>query len=150
ALDLAFDKVTGALRQATWKVDGTPFFPEGFPGLGAVMATKFDSLQREESAETIRLHFGNGAGDRLTWSIPKKGLVLGLSWTTQRGTHVQALPLPTHLEDLKGLENARVLTLTEKELQTATWSSMLKDPFFSFLGAKRKTLPQPESRLGMD
>jgi YidC/Oxa1 family membrane protein insertase len=150
ALDLAFDRATGALRQATWKVDGTPFFPEGFPGLGAVMATRFETLQREEGPEAIRLTFGNAAGDRLTWSVPRKGLVLGLSWTTQRGTHVQALPLPTRLEDLKGLEVARVLTLTEKQLQTATWSSMLKDPFFSFLGAKRKPLPQPEMRLGMD
>ncbi len=149
-LDLSFDKATGALRQATWKADATPFFPASFQGLGAVMATTFDRVHRDTTPTDTLLHFENAQGDRLTWRIPNKGLVLGLSWTTQRGTHIQAMPLPSQLEDLKGLEAGRVLTLTEKELKSTTWSSMLKDPFFSFLGAKRSTLPQPQERLGMD
>lgn len=149
-LDLTFDAANGALRQATWKADGTPFFPADFQGLGAMMATRFDSHRQEATATDLLLHFESTLGDRLTWRIPKDGLVLGFSMQTSRGTHVQAMPLPQRIEDVKGLETGRVITLTEKDIHSASWSSMLTDPWFMSLGRKRTPLPTPEMRLGMD
>ena len=149
ALTITWSQRTGAVVQAIWK-DGTPLFPDGFQGLGGILATDFDQTRTEETPEGTKVHFGNGAGDELTWSLPRQGHALGLTWTTARGTHLRALPLPASLEDLKGLEAGRVLTLSESKVQETTWTSMLKDPFFSFLGAKRKPLPPTELRLGMD
>ena len=43
-----------------------------------------------------------------------------------------------------------MFTLTEKGIEAVAWTEMLHDPFFSFLGAKRKVLPPTSERLGLD
>ena len=148
-LTLTWSQRTGAVVQAVWK-DGTPLFPEGFHGFGGIIETAFDRTRTEETPEGTRVHFGNAQGDDLTWTLPRGGHALTVTWTTSRGTHLRAMPLPTSLDGLKGLESGRVLTLSEVKAHEATWTSMLKDPFFSFLGAKRTPLPPTELRLGMD
>ena len=148
-LKVTFSTRTGAVVQAEWK-DGTPLLPAHFQGLGSIMATTFDRHREETTPEGTQVHFENAAGDRLSWTLPRKGHALQVVWTTTRGAHLRALPLPASLDELKGMEAGRVLTLTDKEIHSTSWDSILKDPFFSFFGAKRSTLPVAEARLGMD
>jgi YidC/Oxa1 family membrane protein insertase len=148
-LTVTWSARSGAVVQAEWK-DGTPLFPKDFLGLGGILATTFERHRVETTPEGTQVHFETAQGDHLAWTLPRAGHALQVTWTTSRGAHLRALPLPASLDDLKGLEAGRVLTLTDKHIQDVTWDSMLKDPFFKFLGAKRKTLPVAESRLGMD
>ncbi len=148
-LTVTWSQATGAVVQAVWK-DGTPLFPEGFGGLGGILATTFDGARTEAGPLGTQVHFTNASGDALSWTLPARGHGLLVSWTTSRGTHLRALPLPASLDHLKGMEAGRVMTLSESKIHEASWTSMLKDPFFSFLGAKRTALPPTELRLGMD
>jgi YidC/Oxa1 family membrane protein insertase len=43
-----------------------------------------------------------------------------------------------------------VFTIEPKSIKAVTWTSMLKDPFTSFLGSKRKELPPTSRSLGLD
>lgn len=144
-LRLTWQVATGALKQAVWVEDGTPFFPEAFPGLGAV-AAGFEAVREEKGAEATTVIFENAAGDRLSYAVPAKGLTLRVAGSSR--APMQLVANPATDEPVKHL--GRVFTVTEKSVEAVTWADMLHDPFFSFLGAKRKVLPATSDRLGLD
>ena len=147
-LKLTWQVATGSLQQAVWLQDGTPFFPEGFPGLGALRGATFQSVHEEAGPDAITVVFENAQGARLAYRVPHRGYNLSLEGALPQGTHLQLLALPADLKPVEHL--GRVFTLTDKKVEAVTWLDMLHDPFFSFLGAKRKVLPPAEARLGLD
>ncbi len=153
-LKLTWREADGALLQAEWK-DGTRFFPDAFMGLGASSARDFDRVSETPTPNGTRLSFANASGDELSYELPKAGHVLRVQARSAHGSALVVVPAPqpgatpdTLLKDVEHL--ARVFTLNDKELNAVAWADTLKDPFFSFLGAKRKVLPAPEARLGLD
>lgn len=155
-LRLTFRVSDGALLQVEWLKDGTRFFPEAdpakemetFPGIGGALNTTFDKASEEKVADGMAVHFENPNGDRLTYRIPDRGHVIQVEWATSRGAHLMLVREPQDLKPVARL--GRVFTLEEKALNAVDWTSLLKDPFFSFLGAKRKVLPPATTRLGLD
>jgi YidC/Oxa1 family membrane protein insertase len=156
ALKLTWRKGDGALVQAEWN-DGTRFFPEAtatkeairFPGLAAAVNTRFEG--EPEEADTSAGHtvtFHNAQGDRLSYLVPATGHVVSMEWTSPRGAALNLVAKPSSLVDVEGL--GRVFTIEPKSIKAVTWASMMKDPFFSFLGSKRKELPPTARRLGLD
>lgn len=154
-LKLAWRKQDGTLVQAHWKADGTSFFPEGgenslpFLGLGGAIDTYFEGepeiLAVAGGREVV---FRNSLGDRLVYRVPDAGDVLEVSWSTQRGAHLFLVRKPADERSVAAA--ARVFTLQDKGIEAHTWSSILKDPWYSFLGGKRKPLPQATTRVGID
>jgi YidC/Oxa1 family membrane protein insertase len=71
-----------------------------------------------------------------------------MEWTSPRGAALNLVAKPSSLVDVEGL--GRVFTIEPKSIKAVTWASMMKDPFFSFLGSKRKELPPTARRLGLD
>jgi YidC/Oxa1 family membrane protein insertase len=147
-LQITWQVATGAIRQVVWRHDGTRFFPETFPGVGALEGAAFQGVHEQAGPEGTQVVFENAQGDRLTYRVPRQGYNLSLEGTLGSGQDLRLIPLPATLEPVEYL--GRVFTLTESKVEAVTWLQMLKDPFFSFLGAKRKVLPPAESRLGMD
>ena len=150
-LKLEFDAASGALRQATW-IDGTPFFTPKFPGLGGA-AAGFDKVEDAMGGGTTSVVFSNSAGDKLTYQIPASGLpkggrVLDVSYTSPAGHAFEPLALPD--KDPQATHLGRVMSLVDGKLNDVLWTDIFHDPFFSFLGAKRKTLPPPSTHLGAD
>ncbi len=147
-LTLTWQVATGALKQALWRADGTTFFPSTFAGLGALKGGGFETVREERGEAGTAVIFENTAGDRLSYLVPAKGHRLKVEATSSRNAALHLISNPSTEEPVKGL--GRVFTLTEKSVEAVTWSEMLSDPFFSFLGAKRKVLPPAAERLGMD
>lgn len=157
-LNLVWRKQDGALVQVEWK-DGTRFFSQdethggeqiskAFPGIGGatVLFQGEPTVLSVPGGKTVT--FKNGAGDCLVYRVPDQGHVLGVDWESPSSHMMRLLPMPSELREIHNL--GRVFTLSEKSIHAVPWMDMLKDPFFSFLGAKRKELPPVESRLGMD
>jgi YidC/Oxa1 family membrane protein insertase len=160
-LKLTWRKQDGALVQVLWN-DGTTFFPEeqrdkegkvvaqDFPGLGRAIEARFQgdpTVTALGDAQEVR--FTSPQGERLTYRVPNDGHILEVHWSTPRGGGLNLLPLPENLLPVHNL--GRFFTLDpDKGISTVTWSDVLKDPFFRFLGAKRKVLPPASSKVGMD
>ena len=147
-LVLTWQVATGAIKQAVWRHDGTPFFPDTFPGLGALNGAGFEAARDEVDGPNTRVIFENAAGESLTYTVPAKGHVLKVEVKTPRNAALQLLVNPATDEPVKRLD--RVFTLSAKGVDAVKWTEMLHDPFFSFLGAKRKVLPPSAERLGLD
>ena len=145
---LTWQVATGALKQVVWLPDGTIFFPEGFPGLGVVKGTAFQTVHEVDAPNTVTVVFENAQGARLAYHVPREGYNLSVEGAVPQEATFQLVTLPS--DDKPVIHLGRVFTLTEKKLQSVTWLDMLHDPFFKFLGAKRKVLPPAESRLGLD
>ena len=150
-LKLSFDATHGALRQVTW-VDGTPFFTPSFPGVGGA-ATTFDLVVDRTTPEATQVVFSNSAGDRLDYRIPtahfaKGGRVLDVTYTSPAGHPFLPLTLPDKDPDAAHL--GRVLSVVDGKLHDVAWTDIFHDPFFRFLGASRKVLPPPSTRIGAD
>lgn len=150
-LKLSFDAANGALRQATW-VDGTPFFTPEFPGVGGAAAT-FDRVEDQATPGDTTVTFSNGSGDRLSYRIPvahflKGGRVLEVAYSSASGRPFTPLTLPD--KDPQAAHLGRVLSVVDGKLHDVAWTDIFHDPFFGFVGAKRKTLPPPSTRLGAD
>ena len=150
-LKLTFDAANGALRQATW-ADGTPFFTPAFPGLGGA-TTKFDHVEDRRGAETTTVVFHNEAGDTLSYEIPahgfpKGGRALDVNYASPAGRAFIPFTLPD--QDKQAAHLGRVMSLADGKLNDVPWTDIFHDPFFSFLGAKRKVLPAPATRLAAD
>ena len=146
--------------QVEWK-DGTRFFPEArkdkngqlvsedFPGLGAAIDARFEGEPAvTEVAGAKEVTFSNAKGDRLTYRLPLNDHILDMSWTSPRRAGLSLIAMPSTQLPVHGL--GRIFTLEPKGITAVTWLDMLKDPFFHFLGAKRKVLPPAASRLGVD
>ena len=147
-LRLTWQVATGALKQATWLQDGTQFFPDAFAGLGAFRGAGFETVRDEKTAAGTQVIFENAAGDRLSYFVPEKGHEIRVEGLSPRNAALQLIANPGNDEAVKHL--GRVFTLSEKSVDAVTWAEMLHDPFFSFLGAKRKELPPSAARLGLD
>ena len=147
-LVLTWQVATGALKQAVWRQDGTPFFPDTFPGLGALKGTGFETVRDEQGPQGTRVIFENSVGERLSYLVPSQGHSLRVEAVSPGKTTLQLIVNPTTDEPVKQL--GRVFSLTEKRIDAVTWTEMLHDPFFSFVGAKRKELPPTAERLGLD
>jgi YidC/Oxa1 family membrane protein insertase len=145
---LTWQVATGALKQATWLQDGTQFFPDAFAGLGAFQGAGFETVREEKGAGSTAVVFENASGDRLSYHVPQKGFELRVEGLSSRNAALQLVANPTSDEPVKHL--GRVFTLSEKSVDAVTWAETLHDPFFSFLGAKRKELPPTAARLGLD
>jgi len=158
-LDMTWRIEDGALVQATWN-DGTRFFNEAeknekgeeiskaFPGVGGVLNTRFQQATEERTPNGLKVHFQNTEGDHLVYTIPDKGYAIEVGWTTRRGTHLDLIHRPASDKEAQAL--GRVFTLKDKEITAVAWADVLKDPFFGFLGFKRKEMPPAASLLGMD
>jgi YidC/Oxa1 family membrane protein insertase len=159
-LDLTWRKGDGALLQATWN-DGTRFFPEtrlgkdgaeisrDFPGLGAAVNVRFEGepeVTAVPGGHTVTFH--SAQGDRLSYQVPDLGHILSVDWTSPRGGALNLVPRPASPLSTQGL--GRVFTIEPSSIKAVPWAGMLKDPFFSFLGAKRKELPPTARRVGLD
>ena len=147
-LTLTWQVATGALKQVIWKQDGTHFFPDAFAGLGALKGAGFETVREERGPAGTQVVFENTVGERLSYLIPSGGHSVKVEATSPRNALLQLVVNPTADEPVKHL--GRVFTLTEKRVDAVTWAEMLHDPFFSFLGAKRKVLPPTSDRLGLD
>jgi YidC/Oxa1 family membrane protein insertase len=147
-LGLTWQVATGALKQVIWHQDNTPFFPGTFAGLGALKGAGFETVREERSPGGTLVIFENGLGERLSYFVPARGHSLKIEAVSPRNAPIQLIVNPTTDEPVKHL--GRVFTLTEKGVEAVTWAEMLHDPFFSFLGAKRKVLPPATERLGLD
>jgi YidC/Oxa1 family membrane protein insertase len=160
ALNLTWRKQDGALVQAEWK-DGTPFFNEthrdkdghevalDFPGLGSAFQTRFEgdpAVAPADGGQTVT--FTSPQGDKLAYTVPEQGHVLEMRWTSPRGAGLNLMPMPANPMNVHGL--GRVFTLDGKTVNAVSWTDMMKDPFFSFVGAKRKVLPPASTKVGMD
>ncbi|MDR3672383.1 MAG: YidC/Oxa1 family insertase periplasmic-domain containing protein [Holophaga sp.] len=159
ALKLTWRKGDGALVQVEWN-DGTEFFPEAkqkdgtelskdFPGLGGAVNTRFEGEpQIAGTPEGHTVTFRNGQGDQLTYLVPAQGHVVSMEWASPRGAALNLLPKPSNALEVQGL--GRMFTIEHGSIKAVAWTAMLKDPFFSFLGSKRKDLPPASRWLGMD
>jgi YidC/Oxa1 family membrane protein insertase len=147
-LTLTWQVATGALKQVVWRQDHTPFFPEAFPGLGALKGAGFETVREERGANGTTVIFENGAGERLNYLVPAQGHILRVEATSPRNAYLQLITAPTTEEAVQHL--GRVFTLNDKGVEAVEWTGLLHDPFFSFLGAKRKVLPPAAERLGLD
>ncbi len=147
-LSLTWQVATGALKQVIWRQDNTSFFPDTFAGLGAMKGAGFETVHEDQAPGGTAVVFENGAGERLSYFVPAHGHSLKIEAISPRNAPLQLIMNPTTDEPVKHL--GRVFTLTEKGIEAVTWAEMLHDPFFSFLGAKRKVLPPTAERLGLD
>ncbi|HJV49045.1 MAG TPA: membrane protein insertase YidC [Geothrix sp.] len=145
---LTWQVATGALKQVVWRQDGTHFFPSAFAGLGSLKGAGFETVRDERGPNGTAVIFENAAGERLSYLVPAQGHTLKLEAVSPRNASLQLISNPTSDEPVKQL--GRVFTLTEKGVEAVTWAETLHDPFFSFLGAKRKVLPPAAERLGLD
>ena len=149
-LKLAFDVHSGALRQVNW-VDGSPFFTADFSGVGGAAAS-FDQVRDEVTPAATTVTFSN-ATDRLSYRIPsahfqRGGRVLEVAYTSTAAHDFIPLTIPLH--DKEAAHLGRVLSVVDGKLHDVAWTDIFKEPFFSFVGAKRKTLPPTSTRLGAD
>jgi YidC/Oxa1 family membrane protein insertase len=159
-LRLVFRVKDGALVQATWLADGTRFFNEAarddkgkeevsrdFPGLGGALGLHFATGEAlvVEGRPTAR--FRTPEGDSLEYRLDGHHLDVALA-STRPDAALALLPLPADELEAKGL--GRVFTLDDKRIDAVAWSAILTDPFFKFVGAKRKELPPANVKVGMD
>ena len=156
-LKLTWRTTDGALVQAVWTQDGTKFFNEEakdadgktlslpFPGIGGSLDAPFEG---EPVVVGQSVTFANAGGDKLVYQVPEKEHVVSVDWTTSRGSRLALLRTPSDPKQVHNL--GRVFSLEQKSVSAVPWSGMLSDPFFSFVGAKRKELPPVASRVGLD
>jgi YidC/Oxa1 family membrane protein insertase len=160
-LTLTWRTNDGALVQAIWNQDGTRFFNEDakdkdgkalslpFPGIGGASEALFSGdplVASSPGGQTVT--FSSPAGDKLVYEVPDKGHILSVVWTPATGKSFTLLRMPADMAQVHNL--SRVFTLDDKRIQSVNWADMLQDPFFSFLGSKRKELPAAASRVGLD
>jgi len=166
-LELTWRQYDGALIQAVWKLDGTLFFPAvavddggrptsgGFLGMGGLFGTAFPKPEVRESNEGLRVAFSAPSGDRLTYTLPNGSHILDVEWHSPSGKSLYAIRSVLDVKQyaanpFQGLGNARVFSIEDKKIHAVTWDKMLTDPWFMFLGRKRKELPPSFPRVGMD
>ncbi len=147
-LTLTWQVATGALKQVIWHQDSTHFFPSAFAGLGGLKGVGFETVREERGSAGTSVIFENTLGERLSYLVPAQGHSLKVEAVTPSNAPMVLIVNPTTDEPVKHL--GRVFTLTEKSVEAVTWADMLHDPFFSFLGSKRKVLPPSAERLGLD
>ncbi|MBK8791687.1 MAG: YidC/Oxa1 family insertase periplasmic-domain containing protein [Holophaga sp.] len=169
-LKLLWRKQDGSLIQAEWKQDGTRFFPEekrddknrvispAFIGIGGIQDGVFEGDPEVQSVNgTHEVRFRNALGEQLSYRIPARGHILNVEWLSARGTRLSLIrglkELPksqdgTELNPLHDL--GRVFTISDKNIQAVTWMDTFKDPWYSFMGGKRKVLPDAAARVGLD
>jgi YidC/Oxa1 family membrane protein insertase len=155
--ELTWNKTNGALLQVVWS-DGTSFFPDCnencepvncFSGLGVSCDVDFFGEPQISSNDTCRtVVFKSHSGDNLTYTIPHQGHVIGMEWNSLNKFSINLIPKPVNLAAVKGL--GRVFTIQNDSIKATSWTSIIKDSFFSFLGIKRKELPPVTRWLGID
>jgi len=177
-LTLTWRQYDGALVQAVWKQDGTRFFPirerDGagrlisaeFLGLGGSAGTVFRGEPRvleEDWGKTVVFE-NQETGEELAYRLPNGAFVLDVEWRSPKGNGLWLIrslaEIPVEIDPstgaaypanpFQGLENGRVFTLEERDIHAVAWGKILEDPWFMFLGRRRKELPLPLPRLGMD
>jgi len=156
-IELTWNKSNGALTQVLWS-DGTNFFPEykgdikssdRFPGLGVSFDASFDGDPKVSSGiNTYNITFKNDCGDSLVYTIPHQGHIVDVEWISSNRHSLNLIPKPSTLTAVKGL--GRVFAIHLDSISAISWGSILKDPFFSFIGLKRKELPSATRCVGMD
>jgi len=147
-LTLTWQVAPGARKQWFWKQDGTRVFPATFPGLGALKGAGFETVREERGDAGTKVIFESAAGERLSYTVPSRGHSLKIEAVSPRNASLLLIANPTTDAPVKNL--GRVFSLNEKSVEAVTWADMLHDPFFSFMGAKRKVLPATAERLGLD
>lgn len=152
-IEFLFSAQNGALLQAKWLRDGTSLLPvsadglETYKGLGRYEGSLGSHRLVSRPTET-ELTFFNSQGDQLAWVIPNAGYILRAEFISRSNQKLNLLPVPTRYETVASL--GRIFSIDANGIQTETWSSILKDPFFSFFGASRKSLIPSTSLMGLD
>ena len=102
---------------------------------------------RRAGGQTVT--FASPAGDKLIYAVPDQGpcALRGVD-SRQRQAASPWCGCPPSRAQVHNL--GRVFTLDEKKIEAVTWSEMLSDPFFSFLGSSARSCPPPPSRVGLD
>jgi YidC/Oxa1 family membrane protein insertase len=176
-LELTWRQYDGALVQAVWKQDGTHFFPKEvrevngrfksteFIGIGGAVDSVFTGVpQVIEEGQGKAIVFSNQGGERLTYYLPNDSYILDVEWHSPSNSPMSLIrslhDIPLLIDPntgkqypanpFQGLENGRVFTIEDKKIHGVTWDKILNDPWFSFLGRKRKEIPTATQRLGMD
>ncbi|MDR2561079.1 MAG: membrane protein insertase YidC [Holophagales bacterium] len=175
-LELTWRQHDGALLQAVWKQDGTHFFPTeaigtdgrlasaDFLGIGGLSGAGFpDRPEVTDNEDGLLVAFSGPGGDRLTYFLPKGSHILDVEWHSPNMKSLYAirslLDFPTAYDmsgkqyktnPFQGLDSGRVFSLEDKTIHAVTWDKMLTDPWFMFLGRRRKELPPSAPRVGMD
>jgi len=176
-LELTWRQYDGALLQAVWKQDGTQFFPTetlgadgrlaaaDFLGIGGLAGVAFSGEPEVTDSESgLQVAFSGPRGDRLTYFLPKGSHILDVEWHSPNGKSMYAirsiLDIPLvhdprtgkqyRANPFQGLDNGRVFSIEDKKIHAVTWDKMLTDPWFKFLGRRRKELPPSSPRVGMD
>ncbi|MBK8724840.1 MAG: YidC/Oxa1 family insertase periplasmic-domain containing protein [Holophagaceae bacterium] len=158
-LKLTFKPQDGTLLQAEWVTDGTRFFNETvrddkakedtsrpFPGIGGVAGAVFDGAEILEAGERPVVRFQNAAGDRLEYRLDGHNVLVQLE--SKQPIALRLLPFPKDEKEVNHM--GRVFSLDDQGIKAVVWMDMIKDPFFSFVGAKRKELPPANVKVGMD
>jgi YidC/Oxa1 family membrane protein insertase len=155
-IDITWNKNNGAILQVTWQ-DGTPFFPKlgtsestnSFPGISVASHTVFNGnptvVTNTNNKEVV---FHSKQGDKLVYKIPNQGPIVFIEWTSPTRSVLNLIPKPQTLEVVKDL--GRVFAITPNKIKKETWESILKDPFFHFIGMKRSSLPSATRWVGID
>lgn len=125
-----------AIEQVEWRADHTRFF-QG-PGPGAAAGTFAGEPVVADTPGGREITFTGTGGARVVYRLPAQGHVLELV----------AASVP--LELLPAQAAGRVFTLEDRRIHAVAWADLVKEPFFGFLGARRKDLPPATARLGMD
>ncbi|MCL1894047.1 MAG: membrane protein insertase YidC [Holophagaceae bacterium] len=176
-LELTWRQYDGALVQVVWKQDGTAFFPKEvreltgklssaeFLGIGGVTEATFTNQPLVEEGENeLAIIFSNNLGTRLTYRIPMDGYILDVELHSPNRSElylIRALndiPLATDISSgrqypanpFAGLEAGRVFSIEGKKINAVAWNKILSDPWFKFLGRKRKELPTATQSVGLD
>ena len=176
-LELTWRQYDGALVQAVWKQDNTEFFPKEvrelggrlssaeFVGIGGTLDAIFaDPPEVEENEIGASITFSNGAGERISYFLPKDGYILEVASfsPSKNGIYLiralNEIPMATdsstgrqyQVNSFQGLDNGRIFSIEDKKIFATKWDKILTDPWFKSLGRKRKELPPASQRLGMD
>lgn len=155
-LALTWRKQDGALVQAVWKKDGTPFFPEqkrsskkqqlmDFAGISGVANTFFDGEPQVVKQEGFaRVNFSNAAGELLSYQVPDQGHVIQVDWNNAKGNRLVLVRRPASEDAAFGMK--RVFSISDNAVESVEWINIIKDPWFG----SRKDLPSANRYVGVD
>jgi YidC/Oxa1 family membrane protein insertase len=142
-----------AIIQVEWREDGTRFLPDPIgdrkgphASLGASPSGCFTGQPKVVRTSTGQdITFSGIGGEKLVYRLPREGHDLVLVSTT---VPLALLTVPS--DPIEARRLGRVFTLEAHGIHAVPMVDIVKEPFFAFLGARRKDLPPPTPWVGID